>query len=210
MSIKCGHCKDQHETVAQVRECAGQHPGLAQPSARTGDQITARQLDYLNKLRVERGLQPLPADVKMSKKDASAAISDHLLTPVNPHHPPALPPAARSASCTLPGVNRIPAGYYATDSLTGAQDTDFWFVQDGKGKWAGRTFVSRVIGGRSPQRIAYRTQSLAMQAIHDAGVQHSAFRFGQELGRCYRCGRHLTDETSRALSIGPDCRSKAA
>lgn len=31
-------------------------------------------------------------------------------------------------------------------------------------------------------------------------------RFGQEIGRCYVCGRTLTDETSRALGIGPVCR----
>lgn len=31
-------------------------------------------------------------------------------------------------------------------------------------------------------------------------------RFGREIGRCYVCGRTLTDETSRALGIGPVCR----
>jgi hypothetical protein len=31
-------------------------------------------------------------------------------------------------------------------------------------------------------------------------------RFGREIGRCYVCGRTLTDETSRQLGIGPVCR----
>jgi Family of unknown function (DUF6011) len=30
--------------------------------------------------------------------------------------------------------------------------------------------------------------------------------FGNEIGKCGRCGRTLTDETSRAFGIGPDCR----
>lgn len=31
-------------------------------------------------------------------------------------------------------------------------------------------------------------------------------RFGREIGRCYVCGRTLTDATSRRLGIGPICR----
>jgi len=41
----------------------------------------------------------------------------------------------------------------------------------------------------------------AIAADPDAGP-----RFGREIGRCYVCGRTLTDETSRALGIGPVCR----
>lgn len=42
----------------------------------------------------------------------------------------------------------------------------------------------------------------AIIADPDAGP-----RFGREIGRCYVCGRTLTDETSRSLGIGPVCRS---
>ena len=42
-----------------------------------------------------------------------------------------------------------------------------------------------------------------------AADPHAAeVRYGTKLGKCYRCGRTLTDETSRDLGIGPDCRSK--
>lgn len=34
-------------------------------------------------------------------------------------------------------------------------------------------------------------------------------RFGREIGRCYVCGRTLTDELSRSLGIGPVCRGSA-
>lgn len=43
----------------------------------------------------------------------------------------------------------------------------------------------------------------AIAADPDAGP-----RFGREIGRCYVCGRTLTDETSRSLGIGPDCRGR--
>jgi hypothetical protein len=43
----------------------------------------------------------------------------------------------------------------------------------------------------------------AIKADPDAGP-----RFGREIGRCYVCGRTLTDETSRALGIGPVCRGE--
>lgn len=33
-------------------------------------------------------------------------------------------------------------------------------------------------------------------------------RYADELGNCWRCGRTLTDDTSRALGIGPVCRNK--
>jgi hypothetical protein len=49
-----------------------------------------------------------------------------------------------------------------------------------------------------PQRIEILKE---IAADPDAGP-----RFGQEIGRCYVCGRTLTDETSRSLGIGPVCR----
>lgn len=36
----------------------------------------------------------------------------------------------------------------------------------------------------------------------------AATLYGTELAQCYRCNRTLTDETSRSLGIGPECRSK--
>jgi hypothetical protein len=49
-----------------------------------------------------------------------------------------------------------------------------------------------------PEKVRIMT---AIKADPDAGP-----RFGREIGRCYVCGRTLTDETSRQLGIGPVCR----
>lgn len=55
---------------------------------------------------------------------------------------------------------------------------------------------------RTPRRIH---EILALIAEDELTA---ARRYGIELGKCSRCGRTLTDETSRAYGIGPDCRSK--
>jgi hypothetical protein len=140
-------------------------------------------------------------------------------------------PAVRSPSPATPSTGKadprwdpIAAGFYATPSLTGNNDLDFWKVdRPKKGKWSGYIFVKRVIGGhddkqlpsdskrrisrKDTQKIQRVTQEAALQAILDQGPDESAFLFGKELKYCCECGIHLTDETSRALGIGPVCRT---
>lgn len=116
----------------------------------------------------------------------------------------------------------IPVGYYATPSLTGNNDLDFWHVEKPEsGQWQGWTFVKRVIGGRDDaqipgdskkkvktERIREKvTQLRALEAIREFGPEKSAELFGTELKYCRICGIHLTDEISRSLGIGPVCRA---
>lgn len=72
----------------------------------------------------------------------------------------------------------------------------------------GRTFVKRVIGGRPDANIARNLVKPTLEAIVRFGIAEAAALYGTELGQCSRCNRHLTDELSRALGIGPECRSK--
>lgn len=44
--------------------------------------------------------------------------------------------------------------------------------------------------------------------IVEAGLAESRMLFATELGRCWRCGKSLTDEESRARGMGPDCASR--
>ena len=103
----------------------------------------------------------------------------------------------------------VPAGHYAVASLTGNNDLDFFRVdRPADGPYRGRTFVKRVIGGRPNVNVRGRTAVLALKAILAEGIEAAGQRYGVELGQCCRCNRHLTDATSRALGIGPDCRAK--
>lgn len=103
----------------------------------------------------------------------------------------------------------VPAGYYAVPSKTGNNDLDFYRIdRPTEGKWAGRTFVKRVIGGHEPQRIKWAEQVTALKQITAAGVIESGQLYGQTIGQCANCHRHLTDEVSRSRGYGPDCWSQ--
>lgn len=156
MSIRCGKCKGNHDTAADVRACYGL--GHTAP-------VTQQQ---------------------------------------------ALPVVKRGASGGKL-ITTVPAGYYAVTSHTGNNDLDFIKVdRPTKGKWAGWVFVKRVIGGNPDVRIKNVEAALILQRLQAEGVEVCGARYGIEIGSCYVCNRHLTDETSRALGIGPECRKKVA
>jgi hypothetical protein len=136
---------------------------------------------------------------EMSVNEVSAKI-DRLLAA-----PKAQAPAqANGGGRALPSV---PEGHYAVSSGTGNNDLDFYRVdRPTEGRWAGMVFVKRVIGGRPDIRLDFGQTKAALEAIEAEGPEAAAVRYGQEIGRCYRCNRHLTDETSRTLGIGPECR----
>ena len=105
------------------------------------------------------------------------------------------------------GYPDVPEGHYAVASATGTNDLDFFRVdRPDSGRWAGRTFVKRVIGGRPSVPVRGTVARAALEAILSAGVDSARTLYGQEIGRCWHCNRHLTDETSRRLGIGPVCR----
>lgn len=112
----------------------------------------------------------------------------------------------------------IPEGLYATPSLSGNNDLDFWRVNYGRAV----VFVNRVIGGHQDQQIPAdskeriktekntpkATQFNALEAIRKFGPAESNRIAGIELKFCRRCGIHLTDEESRRNGIGPICEGK--
>lgn len=103
----------------------------------------------------------------------------------------------------------VPEGHYAYPS-SGSNDLSFVRVdRPTEGRWAGRTFVKQVIGGHPDAPVARANVASVLASIVEFGVDLAAQTYGQEIGRCYRCNRHLTDETSRQLGIGPDCRSRS-
>ncbi len=122
---------------------------------------------------------------------------------------PQVATSAPAAPATPQATPQVPEGHYAVTSRTGNNDLDFYRVDHGKGKWAGRTFVKRIIGGHPDQNLSRNESPLALAQIEAAGPEAAAQLYGQEVGRCCRCNRHLTDETSRQLGIGPECRKMA-
>lgn len=103
----------------------------------------------------------------------------------------------------------VPAGHYATTSRTGNNDYDFWNVsRPTEGKWAGYTFIERVVGGHEDIKVRGAEARQALQAIVDAGINEAGILYGQEVGSCFKCNTHLTRKYSRAMGYGPDCADK--
>jgi len=101
----------------------------------------------------------------------------------------------------------VPDGYYAVDNSDG--DTAFYRVKNGRKP--GVVFIDTVIGGGFGNRLVReplpaKNREAVLTKIVEAGFDEAAARFGRELVMCGRCGRHLTDEVSRELGIGPTCR----
>jgi Family of unknown function (DUF6011) len=168
--MKCGNCKQDHESVAEVRACYGvKQANLTKPT------------DQQSAIGAGSGLESGPS--AMGRKVTTRA-------------------ATRPRACDW---SDIPAGWYATRGHTNAE-FDFWQVDvPEEGTWAGYIFVKRVIGGQAPHRIRWEEQASALSAIRAAGPTEAMSLFGQKLGRCGKCHRHLTRKASRELGIGPDC-----
>jgi hypothetical protein len=195
MGIKCGK-GHIHESVADVRECYGvEAVGFAQarpayrPNKYPGECQKCGGL-----LKAEEG--------RVDKTDAGWQTS-HLDGKC-----PAKPEKV-TVDTTTDRYSKIPSGHYATKSLTGNNDFDFWRVDRPlEGKYKGYIFVKRIVGGKPDQNVQRNTKFAALSAILEEGIEPTALRYGQELGRCSRCNRTLTDEVSRQYGKGPECRSK--
>lgn len=144
--------------------------------------------------------------------------------------PTAAPAAPRGGAWAA-----INDGYYAVESISGNNDLDFFMVytDDTDGDWKGFRGVKRVIGGRADVPVKGAGRRAALEAImaanyevgsrtvtledgstvtlparDETGPEAAALRYADEIGRCRVCNRHLTDETSRILGIGPVCAAK--
>lgn len=193
--MKCGKCHEDHESVQQVRDC---YSGTYQPKAAAG---TASQRGDHRPNRYAG-----PCGIYKVRVEAKAGHIEKVQGKWTVFH--------NSGDC----VSRIPAqperqpypqvkaGHYAVPSLTGNNDLDFFRVdRPTDGPYRGRTFVKRIIGGRPSVAVRGVTARQALEAILAFGEDKATTVYGQEIGRCGKCNRHLTDETSRARGIGPDC-----
>jgi uncharacterized protein DUF6011 len=234
MAYKCGHCKGRHDTAEEGRQCAeSKRRNKGDDTPPTPDfikQDVDAQVGTLNEksqeflrdllnqfgLILAGGLTPATIDWQAGKKILAGLIDARRLKAA--HKPWSLPdgvlhdPNANSARFRGPtqrNLPDVPAGHYAVPSLSGNNDLDFFrVVRPTEGQWAGHTFVNRVIGGRQDSPIRGKAAKQALEAILELGVEDAGILYGTTLGRCRDCNRHLTDELSRALGIGPECRSR--
>lgn len=221
MAFKCGHCGQKHDRVEQARECSGNEPPA--PFARSAEQdhLRPKQQEYLGDLlgqfylTLTGDLTPATISYNDGNKILQALISARrnktMSKPFTFPDGVQMMPKGKSGERTPkgPALPDVPSGHYAVPSLTGNNDLDFFRVdRPEEGQWAGRTFVKRVIGGRPYSSVRGKTAREALEAILEFGIDEAGILYGSTLGQCSECNRHLTDELSRALGIGPECRTK--
>ncbi len=102
----------------------------------------------------------------------------------------------------------MPEGKYALEV-----NGEVWFFQvdkPTKGRWAGYTFIKRLVGAPGSYRKLPMTphERNKYLAKIDADPKAAAILFGQKAGRCFRCMSPLTDPDSLARSMGPICAGK--
>ena len=199
MRIKCAHCKDYHDSIADVRSCAG----IAAPTASAASApwpsfvpkpASVKQIDTIARMRAERGLTA-QAPGTMTGNEASAEITRLYGIPR---------PKPSGKSFAGMDITDIKEGRYAieVDGVVKFYKVD----KPTEGRWSGYCFVKiQASDDLYPVRGAGAKAVLAAIAVDP---QAAMLRYGRELGSCGHCGRTLTNEDSRRLGIGPVCLGK--
>lgn len=195
-TVRCGHCKARHATVAQVRLCATRNgvaaqvrpwvPAAAKPAAAPAAALpSAPHTSWLDAYR------------------AHHAATTAAPTPT-PAEAPAPAPARVAPARALPAVA---AGRYAL-VIDGV--TKFFKVDaPTEGRWQGYTFLSVQAGDELYPVKAFTTKYEVLTLIA-ADLKGAMLLYGREIGSCGHCGRTLTNQESRERGIGPVCANKLA
>lgn len=147
-----------------------------------------RMVDAIN-----AGIRPRAVTVSHASR-----IIDFLLDLPNAQAPTAAP-----REVTAPDVE---AGRYALVADDGT--VKFYAVdRPTDGRWAGYVFLN-ALGSEERYPIRNRVERDRILGLIAADVHGARVRYGLEIGRCGFCGRALTDETSRAAGVGPDCADR--
>ncbi len=194
------------------------------------DPISQAQVGKINALLAERDLTGTayvgwePDWAKATKGMASSVI-DFLLTlpkaaPAKPvevteaeathdefdEQPPAVPTQKFGAAWAAIPVGSNGYGYYALE--VGPDQHKFFRVErPTEGKWEGMTFIKEQASDSFyPVEPKPRGYSYLTEIASDP--ENAGLLYGQQIGKCTRCHRTLTDVDSRAIGIGPDCLRK--
>lgn len=209
--MRCGVCKRSGDdiTVDHVRNCDGLSSGAVATMTRDVDggvprwPASDKQIAYVIGLQEERILPDeynvlSEQQLKRRERDAVSSIINLLKT---------FPKKEKGSTRKQWS---LPAGRYA---IKHSDTGEWWFFEVGKpteGRWAGYTFIKRLVGAPGQYRKVDMTASERvgwLSAIEDDPKQ-AMVDYGMESGVCGRCSSPLTDPESLARGIGPVCAGK--
>lgn len=159
---------------------------------------TEKQINFLTKLLVERGgFETAPLLPPMTKKDASAKISELLDMPPVPK--PSKPGKPTDDQVTEAGMYRDPS----TGEIFKVQ-----IAVHGSGKLYAKALVVEGEGHDADVYFEYAAGAIRKIKASWRMSLEEAKEFGALYGTCCVCGRTLTDEKSIDAGIGPVCGSR--
>ena len=171
---------------------------------------TPRQRDFIIDLLANRDYVLGTHETVNSAQEASSLISKLLAAPKKA-------PAARAAvkrdeellealSAVQKSKYAIPVSELILDFFDENIDNDLLFVE--VREYQNTLYIRRLhgsVGGFTRSKLS-RRDSLAILRHIARDTYNYAKLFGQHYSCCGKCGADLTDEVSRRLQLGPDCR----
>lgn len=201
--MRCGNCREQHDTVDEVKSCYNINGATKRPIA--GEESvwppSEKQVKYVLGLQEQR---MLPAWWKTYDADTLARLDrDEVSGLIN---------QLKGFQFKVDSEHReVPAGRYALLGQTSLGPTwRFYEVQDGKNRWKGYKFIKRLVGspGDYQKSPVGREERAAIMKLIEADPQKAAIDYGHQSGCCSMCGSPLTNPESLAAGIGPVCAGK--
>lgn len=113
-------------------------------------------------------------------------------------------PASPQAS----SADEVPEGRYAVATNEGAVNTLAFYKVDRptEGRWAGYVFV-KLMRSDEEQKLSRAAGAAVLAKIAAVGAKEASAAYGREIGKCGVCSHSLTNDESREIGIGPDCRA---
>lgn len=166
---------------------------------------TTKQAAFITSLLAERDFA-LGSRVVNSPREASALIEDLLAAPRKPK-------AERPADALTALLNSVQKSKYAlaVDGLLLMDERvngDLLFVE--VKEYNGHRYLRRLhgsVGDFTRTKMSREDSLIVLNAIARDPYAH-ARAFGEHFRCCGKCAAPLTDERSRALQLGPDCRKE--
>lgn len=187
--MRCGNCKGDHPSVAQVRACFASKPGQPSPKQMSLAQALGRE-----KVR-------LPEYAELSEEEYHLMIAGLSLKDMGDFLNRMLKqPNAGASRDEL--FARVDNGKYA---LRNEDDDDIRFYAIGGTRHRILWELTGAPGDFKMQRI-YRPEKI-LKRIADDPVAAFAL-FGLNVGTCGRCGSPLTQKHTRERGIGDTCYAK--
>lgn len=101
-------------------------------------------------------------------------------------------------------------GFYAVPFVGQGSHTDLTFFGiRTRNNGSGDRYVVHTVGGHADtDDVTNEWVERALHSLTTVDRYEAMQAYGQKMGYCGDCGRHLTDEISRKLGIGPVCAAK--